>query len=345
MNYEAAVNELIEGAAKPPNSLGLLEKYFRKVLLAWETMHDELRPHHVVFAADNGVVEEGIAAFPSSITYLQGKNMVAGGATISCFCKSNAIPYSVVDVGVDNESAVGLNRKVARGTKNFMKTEAMTKVEFEEAWRAGEETAAELIGGQGVNLLSFGEMGIGNTTTSAAVLHALTGMFPEFLVGYGASPVNNDLLKRKRLVVGNGVARHKAAMQTVPDILRCVGGFDIVAICAGMSACARLKTPFVIDGFITAVAYACAARLNSDIEKYAIPSHISKEPGMAYALLLGNILADDVIIRGNMALGEGTGAVLMVSILKSTAFAFFHMARLADFAAGDTDDKSPQVAI
>lgn len=344
MDYETAVDDLINGAAKPPESLGLLEKYFRKILLAWETMHHELRPHHVIFAADNGVVEEGVAAFPPSITYLQAKNMIAGGATISCFCKSNDIPYSVVDVGVDHESAVGINRKVARGTRNFMKSEAMTAAQFEKAWQAGEQMVEELVGSQGINLLSFGEMGIGNTTTSSAVLHALTGMFPEFLVGYGASPVNNDFLKKKRLIVGSGVERHKEAKLTVPDMLRCVGGFDIVAICAGMLACARLKTPFVIDGFITAVAYACAAKLNRDIEKYAIPSHISKEPGMAYALLLGNILEGEVIIRGNMALGEGTGAVLMVSILKSTVFAFYHMARLADFATV-AEDQSPQMAI
>jgi nicotinate-nucleotide--dimethylbenzimidazole phosphoribosyltransferase len=156
-------------------------------------------------------------------------------------------------------------------------------------------------------------------------------MFPEFLVGYGASPATSDVLKRKRQVVGKGVERHKAAMQTVEDIIRCVGGFDIAAICSGMLECARQRVPFVIDGFITAVAYACAARINGEIEKYAIPSHVSREPGMAYALLLGNILADDVIIRGGMALGEGTGAVLMVSMLKSTAYAMFHMARLSDF--------------
>ncbi|MEG6585383.1 nicotinate-nucleotide--dimethylbenzimidazole phosphoribosyltransferase [Dendrosporobacter sp. 1207_IL3150] len=343
MDYEAAVNDLIDGAAKPPNSLGLLEKYFRKILLAWETKHSEVRPHHVIFAADNGVVDEGVVAYPPVITYLQAQNMVDGRATISCFCRSNGIPYTVVDVGINNSVAVGIDKKVALGSKNFMKQEAMSNEEFYLAWKAGQDIVEELVSKQGCNLLSFGEMGIGNTTTSSAVLHALTGMFPEFLVGYGASPANNDLLKRKRLVVSKGVERHKAAMQGVEDILRCVGGFDIVAICAGMLECAQRKTPFVIDGFITAVAYACAAKLNSDIEKYAIPSHMSKEPGMAYALLLGNILADDVIIRGNMALGEGTGAVLMVSILKTTAYTLLNMARLSDFDLNVAGE--PQVAI
>ena len=126
-------------------------------------------------------------------------------------------------------------------------------------------------------------------------------------------------------------------MHDVKDILRCVGGFDIVAICAGMLECAKLKIPFVIDGFITAVAYACAARINSNIEKQAIPSHLSKEPGMAYSLMLGNIIADDVIIRGNMALGEGTGAVLMVSMLKTMLYTMQNMARLSDFVLSKTE--------
>ncbi|QJW48205.1 nicotinate-nucleotide--dimethylbenzimidazole phosphoribosyltransferase [bacterium BFN5] len=342
MDYEASVNELIDGAAKPPNSLGLLEKYFRKMLLAWETIHTEVRPHHLIFAADNGVVEEGVVAFPPVITYLQAQNMVDGRATISCFCQSNAIPYTVVDVGINNAKAVGVDRKIAFGSKNFMKEEAMSVAEFQQAWQAGKELVEQVVMQQGGNLLSFGEMGIGNTTTSSAVLHALTGMFPEFLVGYGASPVNNEVLKRKRMVVSKGVERHKAAMHSVEDMIRCVGGFDIAAICAGMLECARLKTPFVIDGFITAVAYACAAKINGDIEKYAIPSHMSKEPGMAYALLLGNILADDVIIRGSMALGEGTGAVLMVSMMKSMSYAMFHMARLTDF---DLSAAAPPVAM
>jgi nicotinate-nucleotide--dimethylbenzimidazole phosphoribosyltransferase len=330
MDYQTAVEELVNGAAKPPGSLGLLEKYLRKVLLAWETMHDEVRPHHLIFAADNGVVEEGVVAYPAAITYLQSRNMVSGRATISCFCHSSGIPFTVVDVGIDHPEAVGINRKVARGTRNFMKEEAMSPGEFEEAWEAGREMAGLYVK-QGCNLLSFGEMGIGNTTTSSAVLHALTGMLPEFVVGYGANMGNNDIVKRKRFVVAQGAERHKEAMKTVEDILRCLGGFDMVAICAAMVECARHKTPFVIDGFITAVAYACAAKIYKETEKYAVPSHLSREPGMTYALLQGNILANEVPLHADMALGEGTGAVLMVSLLKTMVYTAYHTARLAEF--------------
>ena len=335
MDFEKSVDELIEGAAKPIESLGLLEKHLKKVLLNWGTLSAELKPFHLIFASDNGVVEEGVVNYPAEITYLQAKNMVDGRATISCFCRYNNIPYSVVDIGINNTGISGINHKVAFGTKNFIREEAMSQQEFEQAWKVGKDMVHHLVVEEGYNMLSFGEMGIGNTTTSSAVLHALTGMLPEFVVGYGAGMNNNEMLKLKRAVVAKGVARHKAKMHGVEDILRCVGGFDIVAICSGMLECANLHIPFVIDGFITAVAYACAARINGNIEKQAIPSHMSKEPGMAYSLMLGNILADDVLIRGNMALGEGTGAVLMVSILKTMLYTMQNMARLSDFVLSE----------
>ena len=337
MDYRAEVDKLINGAAKPPDSLGLLEKLFKKLLLAWGTMHPEIKPYHLIFAADNGVVEEGVVDFSSEITYLQAQNMVDGRAAISCFCQANHVPYSVIDIGINNTKTAGIYRRVAPGTRNFMKTEAMTRAEFDEAWRVGEEMAGYAINTQGANLVSFGEMGIGNTTTSSAVLHAMTGILPEFVVGYGASAPTTDRLKRKCVVVAKGVERHRETFYRIEDILRCVGGFDIVAICAGMTECAKRNVPFVIDGFITAVAFACASRINREVEAYGLPSHMSKEPGMGYALLLGNILADDVPIRANMALGEGTGAVLMVAMLRTMAYTMYTMARLADLGVSTPD--------
>lgn len=337
MDYQAKVDNLINGAAKPPNSLGLLEKTFKKLLLAWGTMHPEIKPYHLIFAADNGVVEEGVVDFPSELTYLQAQNMVDGRAAISCFCKANNVPYSVIDIGIKHTKTAGVYRRVASGTKNFMKTEAMSHTEFDEAWRVGEEMVSYAVDTQGANLISFGEMGIGNTTTSSAVLHAMTGILPEFVVGYGASVPTTEILKRKCIVVAKGVERHRETFRRIEDILRCVGGFDIVAICAGMTECAKRNVPFVIDGFITAVAFACASRINKEVEPYGLPSHMSKEPGMGYALLLGNILADDVPIRANMALGEGTGAILMVSMLKTMAYTMYNMARLSEFALSDPE--------
>lgn len=334
MNFEQEVDDWINGAAKPPYSLGLLEKHVKKLLLSWGTIEQELRPYHLIYAADNGVVEEGVVNYPPSITWLQAQNMVAGKAIISCFCHCNQIPYRVVDIGINHAGPFsGVQKKVAMGTKNFMKEEAMSRREFEAAWEVGTAMVNRLVAEEQCNLISFGEMGIGNTTTSSAVLHALTGILPEFIVGSGAGVNSSEALKHKRAVVAKGVALHRENMKDVKDMLCCVGGFDIVAICAGMLECSRLKVPFVIDGFITAVAYVCAARLDGSVERQAIPSHMSKEPGMATALLLGNIVAEDVILRANMALGEGTGAVLMVGMLKTMLYTLQHMARLADMVA------------
>ncbi|MDR3589817.1 MAG: nicotinate-nucleotide--dimethylbenzimidazole phosphoribosyltransferase [Negativicutes bacterium] len=328
------VDELIDGMAKPPGSLGLLEKHVKRVLLSWGEMR-ELKPYHLIFAADNGVVEEGVAAFPPVITYLQAQNMVDGRATINAFCRCYGIPCEVVDVGVSGTKPVGTNRKAAEGSRNFAKEPAMTPSEYAYVQEAAADRVQTVAEQQGCNLFSFGEMGIGNTTTSSAVLHALTGIEPEFVVGYGAGQPSSEMLRKKRNAITKGMMLHKANIHNPHDILRCLGGFDIAAMCAAMLKCTELHIPFVIDGFISAVAYACATRIDEQAKHYAIPSHLSKEPGMIYALLLGGILADEVPIRGNMALGEGTGAVLMVGLLRAMLEAVKTTARLSDFDLGD----------
>jgi len=333
MDYSLKVDELIDGMSKPPGSLGLLEKHVKRVLVSWGKMQD-LKPYHVIFAADNGVVEEGVVAFPPIITYLQSKVMVDGRSTINAFCRCYGIPCEVVDVGVNGIEPVGINCKMAKGSKNFTKEPAMSESEFAAVWSAAAGRVQRAVEDHGANLFSFGEMGIGNTTTSSAVLHALTGIEPEFVIGYGASQPNSDLLMKKRNAIVKGMALHKDSIHTPQDILRCLGGFDIVAMCSAMLKCTEMQIPFVIDGFISAVAYACAARIDEKAKNYAIPSHLSKEPGMVYALLLGGILVDDVPIRANMALGEGTGAVLMVGLLKAMLEAVKTTFRLSDFDLG-----------
>jgi nicotinate-nucleotide--dimethylbenzimidazole phosphoribosyltransferase len=333
MVFSHIVDELIDGMAKPPGSLGLLEKHVKRVLISWGEMQ-ELKPYHLIFAADNGIVEEGVAAFPPVITYLQARNMVAGRATINAFCRCFGIPCEVIDVGVGSAAPAGTKLKSANGSRNFTKEPAMSEAEYEYVRAAAADRVGMLVAERGCNLFSFGEMGIGNTTTSSAVLHGLTGIEPEFVVGYGASPPNSELVKRKRSVIVKGMELHRERLNTVHDILRCLGGFDIAAMCSAMLRCTEMRIPFVIDGFISAVAFACASRIDERVKRYAIPSHLSKEPGMVYALLLGGILADEVPLRANMALGEGTGAVLMVGLLKAMLHAIESTARMADFDLG-----------
>lgn len=325
---------ITESMAIPSGSLGVLEKQVQKLLRAWPEFYREIKPHHFIFAADNGVVKEGVVKQNPDITWMQAKNMVAGGAAISCFCRSQDVPYTVVDVGINSEDAVGLNRKVARGTQNFLENPAMTKREFWKAYDVGAEMVqrARMMGR---NLLSFGEMGIGNTTTSTAVLHALTGVDLVKITGYGANPDHPEVVLRKREVIRIACERYLPLMKAPQDIIRCVGGFDIAALCGAMAACAEYRIPFILDGFITAVALACAVKIYPLAADMAIPSHISKEPGMLWALRESGLEADSVPIQAGLRLGEGTGAILGYSLLRTMLYTVYHMKTMTDFLSDD----------
>ena len=329
MSIEERANRLIDEMAIPKNSLGLLEKQIKKIFCCWGKMQTEIRPLHLIFAADNGVVVESVVKQSQEITYLQAKNMIVGKATISCFCQSNNIPYKVIDVGIRNKNSVGINRKAAYGTRNFLQEPAMSVVEFAKAFAAGQEMVRNAKQ-ENYNLLSFGEMGIGNTTTSSAVLYALTDVQPEFIVGYGANKKNPEVIKRKCEVIAKGVRLHRDQMHKVEDLIRFVGGFDIAALCGAMIECRQQNMPFVLDGFITAVAFACAVQMDTSVADFGIASHLSREPGMFYALALGRIESDDVPIRADLALGEGTGAVLFIVMLKTMMDAVWHVAKMSE---------------
>lgn len=328
MGFSEEVDALIDDMAKPVGSLGLLEKQARKAFLAWGHFEKELRPLHLIFSADNGITQSGVVKQLREITYMQTRNMVQGKATIRCFCQSNHIPYKVIDVGIASEDAVGVDRKVARGTQDFSKEPAMTKEEFQQAFDAGREMTVQAKK-EGYNLLSFGEMGIGNTTTSSAVLTAIVPQGSSFLVGYGSAKGNYKLVLHKRQTVRKCVEAYRPQIHTAADAIRCVGGFDLAALCGAMVECAAQRLPFYIDGFITAVALACAVQLNPQVADCALPSHLSREPGMAVALRLCGIDEYDVPIQAGLALGEGTGAIFGVVLLRSMMYAIWHMATLS----------------
>ena len=324
MAYRDEVEHLLYNLAKPPGSLGILETQAKQTLLGWGKFQQELRPKHIIFAADNGVVQAGVVAQLAEITYMQSVHMVNGTSAVTCFCRANGIPYEVVDVGIDSADAVGIDRKIARGTRNFAHEPAMTTAQYERALAIGRERVLQA-GKDGYNFLSFGEMGIGNTTTSAAVLTAIAPKGSTFLVGYGSAAKNYQLLLHKRRVVADALQRYALYIHDAATALQYVGGFDLVALCGAMLACVEAHIPFYIDGFITAVALASAVQMNGAVRDMALPSHLSREPGMAAALRLCGIDEYDVPIQANMALGEGTGAVLATVLLRSMMYAVWHM--------------------
>lgn len=218
----------------------------------------------------------------------------------------------------------------------------MTEEELRQAFAAGRERvlAAKR---DGYNFLSFGEMGIGNTTTSAAVLMAIAPRDAASLVGYGSSRGNFRLLLHKRDLIRDALARYGPHISSAADALRYVGGFDLAALASAMCTCARERIPFYIDGFITAAALAAAVQLMPQVSRFALPSHMSREAGMSVALHAAGIDDYDVPLWANLSLGEGTGAVLAVTLLRSMLYAVDHMATL-DGINADAEERHAERA-
>ena len=334
-SFDKELNKFLQPKCLIPGGLGLWETYFRKICTAWGRIDSEIRPQHIIFSADNGCNMEGYVGYNYEITQKQSRNMLLGRSSATQFCNFNNIPYEVVDVGIASDDGIGVNRKVAKGTKNILNHPAMTEDEFNSAFQSGYERVQYYVE-QGVNLFSFGEMGLGNTTTSACVLSALTGADPTETVGPGSWPNKPDLMKRKIDFVRSVLDTHKDRIvaesepQRVRRIVAHVGGFDIAAILGAMLACVEFKKPFVIDGFITSVAAACAVHINDCVKDYALPSHNSREKGTELALAEVGITQDMVPIQAQMSMGEGTGAILMVQMLKTTQYMFVNVGTFAD---------------
>lgn len=231
---EKQLNKFLQPKCLIPGGLGLWEIYFRKICAAWGEINGEIRPQHIIFSADNGCNMEGYVGYNYEVTQKQSRNMLLGGSSATQFCNFNNIPYEVVDVGIASDDGIGVNRKVAKGTKNILNHPAMAEDEFNSAFQAGYERIQHYVE-QGINLFSFGEMGLGNTTTSACVLSALTGAKPTETVGPGSWPDKPELMKRKIDFVRSVLEHHKnnMASEHEPDrvrkIVAHVGGFDIAA--------------------------------------------------------------------------------------------------------------------
>ena len=332
---EKQLNKFLQPKCLIPGGLGLWEMYFRKICTAWGEINGEIRPQHIIFFADNGCNMEGYVGYNYEVTQKQSRNMLLGRSSATQFCNFNNIPYEVVDVGIASDDGIGVDRKVAKGTKNILNHPAMADDEFNSAFQAGYERIQHYVE-QGINLFSFGEMGLGNTTTSACVLSALTGAKPTETVGPGSWPDKPELMKRKIDFVRSVLEHHKNNIVSehesdrVRKIVAHVGGFDIAAILGAMLACVDFEKPFVIDGFITSVAAACATHINARVKDYALPSHYSKEKGTEIALAEVGITQDMVPIQAQMSMGEGTGAILMVQMLKTTQHMFVNVGTFAE---------------
>ena len=296
--------------AKPPGSLGRLEDLSVQLAGITGQVHNKIEKKHLlVFAADNGVVAEGVSSAPQSVTLMQTINLTRHKTGASTLCKHFGCGITVCDVGVNadiKEPAV-LNRKIAYGTQNIAKGPAMTREQAEQAILTGIQLAQST----DTDVLGIGEMGIGNTTTSSAVLSVLLSASVEDVTGRGGGITDQSFLKKKQ-VIKDAIAINQPDKNDVLDVLAKVGGFDIAAMCGAFIGAAMTRRPVVIDGFISAVAALCAYKLCPNVKDYLIPSHASYEIG--YRLAMDAMELQPMFLLG-MRLGEGSGCPLAFEIL------------------------------
>ena len=316
--------------AKPPGSLGRLEDLSIQLAGITGKIHNKIdKKHLLVFAADNGVVAEGVSSAPQSVTLMQTINLTRAKTGASTLCKHFDCEITVCDVGVnaDIKEPKVLNRKIAYGTQNIVHGPAMTREQALQAIMTGIDLARNTDADE----IGIGEMGIGNTTTSSAVLSVLLNADVETVTGRGGGITDASYLKKKQ-VIKTAIDVNKPNKNDVIDVLAKVGGFDLAAMCGAFIGAAATHRPVVIDGFISAVAALCAYQLCPHAVQYFIPSHASYEIG--YRIAMDAMDLEPVFLLG-MRLGEGSGCPLAFEIL-SAACAI--MNDMATFDQAGIDD-------
>lgn len=311
--------------AKPLHSLGKLEKHI--IRIAGITGDPDVKIEEkalIVMCADNGVVEEGVTQTGQEVTAIVAENFLSGETSAAIMCKKAGARILPIDIGMAGKTKVP-DYKVACGTRNFAKEPAMTREQALQSILTGVRIVEEQKRA-GVELLATGEMGIGNTTTSSAVLAALLQIDPEKVTGRGAG-LTSAGLSRKIQVIRQALALHKPDANDPVDVLAKVGGFDIGGLAGVYLGAAKMRLPVLIDGFISGTAALLACRLCPEAKEYMIASHKSKEPGMQILLKALGLSAS---LDCDMCLGEGTGAVAFFPVLDMAAAVYRQMSTFAD---------------
>ena len=319
--------------AKPPGSLGKLEDY--SIRLAGIT--GQVRPHIekcrvLVLAADNGVTAEGISSAPTSVTLSQVINMTRHKTGMSALAHYFGNEVVVADMGIDTDRPIPgvLDRKVRRSTGNIAREPAMTRQQALHALETGMELAAQAAA-DGVQALGIGEMGIGNTTTSAAVLAALTHAPAQAVTGRGGG-LTDAAFEKKKQVIDRALALHRPDPADPVGILAAVGGLDLAAMTGAFLGCARNHVPAVVDGYISIVAALTAVRLCPAAGEYLFLSHASYEIG--YRIAAQELGQEPCLLLG-MRLGEGSGCPVMFQILRAACAVMDGMATFPEAAIED----------
>lgn len=326
-----AVEEYQARLAKPPGSLGRLEEISIQLAGITGRVHNALNKKQLlVFAADNGVVAEGVSSAPQSVTKQQTINLMRGKTGAAVLAKHFGCGLTVCDVGVNAdiyESTV-LNRKIAYGTQNICTGPAMTREQTLQAILTGAEIARTV----DADVIGVGEMGIGNTTTSSAVLAVLLGADVEAVTGRGGG-ITEESFRKKKAVIRTAIEVNRPDRDDVVGVLSKVGGFDLAAMCGAFLGAAAARRPAVIDGLISTAAALCAVRLCPNVRGYLVPSHASFEIGYRLAMEAMDLRP---LFDLGMRLGEGSGCPLAFQVLDAACAVINDMATFDE--AGINDD-------
>lgn len=323
---------------KPPGALGRLEE----TAIQLATLQGHERPcvdrvYIVVFAADHGVANEGVSAFPQSVTAEMVKNFARGGAAISVLARTLGARLEVVNLGtVEDPGPLDgvLSLRLGPGSANLCRQAAMDEQQLARALHAGRQ-AAERARLDDAQLFIGGEMGIGNTTSAAALACALLHIPPARLAGPGTG-LDARGVAHKSEVIGRALERHAPHLDAPMEALRRLGGFEIAALTGGYMACAHMGLPVLVDGFIASVAALTAARLCRGAENWFMFAHTSAEPG--HQAVLEALDAQPLVDLG-MRLGEGSGAAIVVPLLRMACALHNEMATFAE--AGVSEKTRP----
>ncbi len=335
----AATADLLDRLTKPRGALGRLEQLGIQLAgIAGTTPPPRLVPAAVaVFAADHGVVAEGVTPWPQEVTRQMVANFCAGGAAINVLARQAGASVTVVDVGVAgdlDEHPALRQRKIAAGTANLAVDPAMTREQARAALDVGADVAAELVA-DGARALITGEMGIGNTTAAAAVIAALTGRPASDVTGRGTG-IDDATLAVKTDVVARALARHADAIAEGPlGALAAVGGLEIAALAGFIVGGSAARVPVVVDGVIANAALLVAVAMVPDVLPCCVAGHRSSEPGAAAAL---DHLDLEPVLDLGLRLGEGTGACLALPVLDAAARLLHEMATFDDVGIASSPD-------
>lgn len=324
---ESRIRQRIDYKTKPLGALGRLEDLALQIALIQRTETPVLsNPHVIVFAADHGIADEGVSAYPAHITYGMVQNFMAGGAAINVFCRQNGLTLLVCDVGVNGTFSENTSEfvkyKIRPGTRNMRHEPAMTADECAAAIDAG-KTLVNGVSYRNCNVVGFGEMGIGNTSSASLLMHRLTGLPLEQCIGRGTG-LDDAGLAHKRAVL-QAVADRYTDLTDPMAILAAMGGLEIAAIVGGMLQAAENEMIILVDGFIATSALLVAQALNPAVRQHCVFCHQSDEAG--HRLMLKHLRVK-ALLELNLRLGEGTGCALAYPLVQAAVGMLNEMATM-----------------